>query len=59
MNEQFVSELKKLSDHFDIPLPQGLIYGSANAKFKAAAEFLVKVNAKLGSSKKEKKEPKE
>ena len=60
MADPFLVELNKLAEHFDIPLPLGLIGGSANAKFRAAAEFLGKVNSKLGPPpKKAKKESKE
>lgn len=59
MSDQFDAELQKLSEHFKIPLADIVFFGSANARFIAAGEFLAAVNKKLGPAPKEKKAKKE
>jgi len=55
MAKSFIGELEKLSKYFNIPVTREMRVGSANARFRAAAEFLYEVNLKLGPPKKVKK----
>lgn len=55
MSDQFDTELRKLSEHFKIPLDDIGFSGSANAHLRAAGKFLAEVNKKLGPAPKEKK----
>jgi len=59
MTDEFNAELQKLVDNTGIDFPGEIGRGSANVRFRYAAEFLAEVNKKLEPSKKRAKKAKD
>lgn len=59
MSDQFEAELRKLSEHLNIPLDDIVFSGSVNARIKAVGGVLAEVNKKLVLMPKKKKAEKE